>query len=113
MREQKLKKLRIDIDYLLKLAMLLFPCSMYENFVMQIRLSKMWLGKVLGELNQGTSPYPLSSVPESQVIEPEADCWPGPVGFGNMNTMSSIKELRRLIEVLLPEFNIIAGGEPI
>lgn len=113
MIEQKIKKLRIEIDYISKLlaCVVVFSSSVRSKVTDNLTLSKMWLGKVLGEL-KSKNPYPESMNPGNNIIEPEADCYSGPVSMGSLNTVGSIKELRRLIENLMPEYDIDYDGVP-
>ncbi|MCC6865478.1 MAG: hypothetical protein IT280_04895 [Ignavibacteria bacterium] len=74
-----------------------------EKALNNLKLAKMWLGKVLGELGS-LNPYPQSMNPKSSVIEAEADVYKGPLDIEYFTIPSGIKETRRLIEKLLPEY---------
>jgi len=106
MIEQKIKKLRIEIDYISKLlaCVVAFSFSVRSKVTDNLTLSKMWLGKVLGEL-KSKNPYPESMNPANNIIEPEADCYNGPISMGNLSVVAGLKLLRREIEKLSSEFD--------
>lgn len=113
MTAQKLKKLRIEIDYVLKMLMQMITHhqATREKALNNLKLAKMWLGKVLGELGS-QNPYPHSMNPKSSVIEAEADVYKGPLDIEYFNIPAGIKETRRLIEKLLPEYKSMVKEDP-
>lgn len=69
---QQIKQLRIKIDGLTELTQSLDKSREIALTITSLQLTKMWLGKILGELGQA-HPYPESTNPSNEIIEAAVD----------------------------------------
>lgn len=101
---EKVKEIRVSIDGLIPVVKdgLEKWCSETEHAIKSLSLAKMWLGKALGELGE-SNPYPESSNPQSDKIEPSADVAEQKLVFDDIdmtNTVALAKKVRSEIKRL-------------
>lgn len=101
---EKVKIIRVSIDGLIPVVKdgLERWCSETEHAIKSLSLAKMWLGKALGELGE-SNPYPESSNPQSDKIEPTTDVAEQKLVFDDIdmtNTVALAKKVRSEIKRL-------------
>lgn len=101
---EKVKVIRVSIDGLIPVVKdHLERWSVETEYsIKALNLAKMWLGKALGELGE-SNPYPESSNPQSDKIEPTADVADKKIEFDDIditNIVAVAKKVRSEIKTL-------------
>lgn len=101
---EKVKAIRVSIDGLIPVVKdnLERWSAETEYSIKSLNLAKMWLGKALGSLGE-SNPYPESSNPQSEKIEPTADVAEKKIEFDDIdmtNIVAVAKKVRSEIKML-------------
>lgn len=117
--EKRIREIRVELQMLIEAEPQMINASTvkywnhYRNYIEQAKLkltsSRMWLGKVLGELGTA-NPYPDSKNPESSAIEPTADVSDSQIIFPS-EAVPFIKTMRKRLEELETELKVHTDRE--